>query len=214
MEYRKTKNLETFLGLLTEEQKLNALGTLAREIQKIRAMPPGASRARWVHQVVDEAQARLAAQKPEIMKQVRCGRGCAHCCRVWVGITRDEAELLAERVRAGTAHPDAGRMELQRHWTSPMDFIGKPIEQTSCVFLDADGACTVYEDRPSICRAVLVASDPEFCKAGNEEAQTLNVLNPYLDVVASAALTVDAEGEPPPVYGRHLATELHAVLQP
>jgi Fe-S-cluster containining protein len=176
-------------------------------------MPPGAERARWVHGVVEEALARFKARNPEVIRKVRCGKGCAHCCRLWVGITRDEAALLAERVKAGTAHPDAGRMERQRHWDSPMAFVGKPAEATSCVFLGPDQACTVYEDRPSICRAVLVASDPEACRALETATTTTAVLNPYLDAVVSAALTVDAEGDPPPPYGRHLATALYEALK-
>jgi len=212
MDYRSTKSLDRFLALLDTEGKENALRTLAREIQRLRELPAGAARARQVHADVDEAQARFKAHRPDIIEQVRCGRGCAHCCRLWVGITRDEAELLAERVRNGTAHADPLRMEAQSRWTSPFDFLGKPLEEASCVFLGDDGACTVYEDRPSICRVVLVASDPELCRAGDAETQITSVLNPYADVLASAALTVDAEGDEPPRFGRHLGTTMKALL--
>jgi Fe-S-cluster containining protein len=212
MNYRSTKSLDRFLALLDEEGRENALRTLARELESLREMPAGAGRARHVHAALDEAQAHFKAQRPDIIQQVRCGKGCSHCCRLWVGITRDEAELLAERVRAGTARPDPVRMEVQSRWTSPYDFIGKPREEAACVFLGDDGACTVYEDRPSICRVVLVASDPELCRAGDEETQITSVLNPYADVLASAALTVDAEGDEPPRFGRHLGTTLKALL--
>jgi Fe-S-cluster containining protein len=212
MNYRSTKSLDSFLALLDEKEKENALGTLAREIQRLRELPAGAGRARHVHAALDEAQARFKAQRPDIMQQVRCGKGCAHCCRLWVGVTRDEAELLAERVRTGLARPDPARMELQSHWTSPFDYIGKPEAEASCVFLGDDGACTVYEDRPSLCRVVLVASDPELCKAGDEEAQVTSLLNPYAEVLASAALTVDAEDDEPPRFGRHLGTTVKDLL--
>jgi Fe-S-cluster containining protein len=212
MEYRRTRTLDSFLSLLTPAEKDNALQTLAREAQLIRAFPAGASRARWLHAKVDAAQARLAASKPELMAQVRCGKGCAHCCCLWVGITRDEAELLAERVRAGTARPDPARLALQRGWDSPRDFVGKPRAEAACVFLGGDGACTVYGDRPSICRSVLVASDPELCR-GDQDALITTVLNPALDVLVSAALTVDAEGDPPPLHGRTLASALAEALE-
>jgi Fe-S-cluster containining protein len=103
-------------------------------------------------------------------------------------------------------------MEAQSNWNSPFDYIGKLREETSCVFLGDDGACVVYEDRPSICRVVLVASDPELCKAEDEKSQISSVLNPYADVLASAALTVDAEGDEPPHFGRHLGTTLKDLL--
>ena len=212
MDYRRTRTLDLFLSVLTEAEKENALGTLAREAQALRDQPAGSARARAVHARVDAALDRFATRKPELMAQVRCGKGCAHCCRLWVGITRDEAELLAERVKAGTAQADPARLEAQRPWTSPMEFVGKPPEQASCVFLGPDGACTVYDDRPSICRAVLVASDPELCRGLDDAVQITTVINPEVDVVVSAALTVDAEGDPPPQYGRHLSAALREAL--
>jgi Fe-S-cluster containining protein len=212
VDYRSTRTFDLFLAVLNPEERDNALQSLAREAQRIRDVPAGPARARWVHARVNEALARFKATKPELMEQVRCGKGCAHCCRLWVGITRDDAALLAERVRAGTASADAERLEAQRHWDTPMVFVGKPAAQASCVFLGPDGACTVYEDRPTICRALLVASDPELCRADDPAAQVTAVINPNLDVIVSAALTVDAEGDPPPHYGRHLATALHAAL--
>jgi len=204
MDYRTTKAFDHFLSSLGQEARAEALRALAREVEELRSLPPGPGRAREVHRRVDAAQARFAALKPEVIAQVRCGRGCAHCCRLWVGVTRDEADLLA----ASGVGPDPFRLEAQRHWTSPSDFIGRPREEASCVFLGPDGACGVYLDRPSICRAVLVASDPEFCRGGGLATRITAVINPYAEVVVSAALTLDAEGDPPPPAGRHLAHAL------
>jgi Fe-S-cluster containining protein len=213
MDYRTTKAFDHFLAGLDPGARENALGALAREAQAIRALPPGPERAREVHRRVDEALARFEALRPDVIAQVRCGRGCAHCCRLWVGVTRDEAALLAGRVREGTARPVRARMEAQRTWPAPADFIGRPREEASCTFLGDDGACTVYEDRPSICRAVLVASDPEHCRLGDHSTRITAVINPYVEVVVSAALTVDAEGDPPPPAGRHLASALLEALE-
>jgi hypothetical protein len=105
-------------------------------------------------------------------------------------------------------------MALQRTWSGPEAFIGKPREEAACVFLGKDGACTVYEERPAICRAVLVASDPELCRLGDQSTRITAVINPYVEVVVSAALTVDAGDDPPPACGRHLATELARLLEP
>ena len=212
MDYRSTKAFAHFLSRLGQEEKAGALRALDQEAQRIRAMAPGAGRARAVHESVDEALARFAAMKPEVLAQVRCGKGCAHCCRLWVGVTLDEAELLAERVRTGTAQPQPLRLEAQSGWETPAAFIGKSREEASCVFLGPDGACTVYEDRPSICRAVLVASDPELCRLGDQGTRITAVINPYVELVVSAALTVDAEQDPPPPAGRHLANALRAAL--
>lgn len=212
MDLRTTKAFDRFLEGLDSAGRRAALEALEREAASLAALAPGPDRAREVHARVEAALARFAALKPEAVARVRCGKGCAHCCRVWVGVTRDEADLLAERVSQGTAHPDRIRMDHQRTWDAPAAFIGKPREQAACVFLGADGACTVYEDRPAICRAVLVASDPELCRTGGLDTRITAVINPYAEVVVSAALTLDAREAPCPPAGRHLATELAARL--
>lgn len=212
MKFRTTKAFDRFLAGMEPEARAEAWRLLEREAAWIRSLPPGPERARAVHRRVNEAAARFAALKPGLMAQVRCSRGCGHCCRVWVGVTRDEAELLAEQVRAGAAQPDPGRLRAQAAWQEPADFMGKPPEQAACVFLGEDGACTVYEDRPAICRAVLVASDPEQCRDGGLETQVTAVLNPYVEVLVSAALSVDQEAAPTPQAGRHLAHELLGML--
>jgi Fe-S-cluster containining protein len=210
MDYRSTRALDLLLSSLDPGAKDQVLASLGREVERIRAMPAGPSRARWLHERVEAALAQFSAQQPEVISQVRCHRGCAHCCRLWVGVTRDEAELLAELAATGAAAPDLDRMALQQDWHSPMDFLGKPPEQAACVFLGPDGACTVYADRPSICRAYLVASDPELCRGGVEGAEIRSVVNPYVEILVAAALTVDAEADPPPRYGRHLSAALAA----
>lgn len=212
MELRSTETFDTLLATLSREEKERVVTALLGRIQQLRDLPPGAARSRWVHGIVDAAQASFKEQHPEVIRQVRCERGCAHCCHLWVGITRDEAELLAGRVREGTAHADEARLEIQRHWESPGDFVGKPVEQAACVFLGPGGACTVYEDRPSACRSRLVVSDPEFCRGLDDARHTTTVTNPNLEIIVAAALSLDAEDDPPPVYGRHLAGALHPLV--
>ena len=212
MELRSTQTFDAFLNLLTLEQQKSVVRSLVQERERIGALPAGPSRARRVHALVEEAQARFQVDQPELLSQVRCGKGCTHCCHVWVGITKDEAELLADKVRTGTARPDPERMELQSRWESPLDFLGKPREQSACVFLGPDGACTVYEDRPSICRSLLVVSDPELCRLPDDTRKTSPVSCLQVELLVSAALSVDAEDDPPPAFGRPLARTLRTAL--
>jgi len=62
-----------------------------------------------------------------------CGRGCSDCCVD--GITVFEVE--ADRIRQ--AHPDL----LAR---------GAPHPEGACAFLDGEGTCRIYPDRPYVCR--------------------------------------------------------------
>jgi len=83
-----------------------------------------------LHGAVDGKAAALAARHAE---RLVCRRGCAACCVD--GITVFEIE--AERIR--TRHTEL----LAR---------GKPHPPGACAFLDGDGACRIYEDRPYVCR--------------------------------------------------------------
>ena len=86
---------------------------------------------RALHADLDREAERLERLHAE---RLQCGRGCAACCLD--GLTVRAVE--AERIRA--AHP-----ELLRD--------GAPGPEGGCAFLDEDGACRIYADRPSVCRS-------------------------------------------------------------
>jgi hypothetical protein len=85
---------------------------------------------RALHDEVDARSARLAARHAD---RLRCRRGCASCCVD--GLTVFEIE--AERIRA--AHGALLRE-------------GEPHAPGVCAFLDAEGGCRIYADRPYVCR--------------------------------------------------------------
>jgi Fe-S-cluster containining protein len=79
---------------------------------------------------VDASANELAALHRD---RLQCRRGCASCCRDGLEVLALEAERIRRNhvslLRESTAH-SAG----------------------ACAFLDAEGACRVYADRPYICR--------------------------------------------------------------
>lgn len=84
-----------------------------------------------LHEEIDREVGRLANKHAE---RLRCGRGCSACCLDDLTVTAVEAE----RIRR--AHPDLLRK-------------GQPGALGGCAFLDADGSCRVYADRPAVCRS-------------------------------------------------------------
>jgi Fe-S-cluster containining protein len=120
-------------------------------------------------QTIDEAVA--AAPK------LGCGKGCSWCCHQAVEVTIPEAILVAAHVadpadprhRAILAEADArAKLDTSRRYR-----LGRP-----CPLL-ADHQCSVYEDRPLMCRAML-ATDGERCRqalekvlAGGEEEASI-----------------------------------------
>jgi Fe-S-cluster containining protein len=205
-----TAALQHFLASLDGPAQERARESIAREAEAIRAAPPGPERARSLHRRLDTVIQEFFAQRPDLATAVRCGKGCSHCCRVFVGITRDEAQLLARWVQSGRIVLDAQRLEIQRRWTSPRDFAENPREAATCVFLQPDGACGVYEDRPLACRALLVASDPELCRRADRTTEILAIINPPAERLVSAAQSAGDSGGP-----NHLAARLwEALLMP
>lgn len=83
-----------------------------------------------LHAEVDAAVERLVRLHGTAL---RCGPQCADCCMDGVTVFEVEAALIrrehAELLRAGVPHP-AG----------------------ACAFLDEQGACRIYAQRPYVCR--------------------------------------------------------------
>lgn len=80
---------------------------------------------------IDTAARAIAARRAS---DLACTRGCSSCCVAGLEVLSVEAFALQEHLDAhGPSRPPA---------PSP----------GSCAFLDEDGACTVYEARPVLCR--------------------------------------------------------------
>lgn len=132
-------------------------------------------------------------------KKISCRAGCGACCRQYVPISAMEArrlieyvgrfpeprktEVLARFARAAEAIRAAGLADLLaraseaslpevEHATAAYFRLGIP-----CPFLENE-SCSIYEERPLICREYLVSTPPELC------AQ----LSPQIDSVRLAAI--------------------------
>lgn len=84
-----------------------------------------------LHEEIDIEADALAKIHSE---RLQCRRGCTACCLDGLTLTRVEAE----RIRR--AHPEL----LQK---------GEPHPVGGCAFLDEQGGCRVYRDRPYVCRS-------------------------------------------------------------
>lgn len=116
--------------------------------------------------------------------KVSCKKGCGACCRQHVPISRAEARLLAELVED---MPEPRRSKVKARFASAVErlrasglfeeavnfhLIG-PKDRVdlvrryfklgiACPFLE-DESCSIYADRPLICREYLVVSSPKHC---------------------------------------------------
>ena len=103
---------------------------------------------------------------------IRCGKGCSHCCHEPVEIWAHEAALLVAIARAAGMTLDRTRLERQSRYNAE-NWRQQPAQDRACGLLGADGACTVYEFRPNVCRKLLVVTDPALCDTSNGQPDSV-----------------------------------------
>jgi len=80
-----------------------------------------------------------------------CKLGCSHCCHINVHITTLEAYYIGQKHHVEINHD------------RPFSFnYGQ--DRTPCTFLSKEGKCTIYSDRPFVCRVFHVLDDPKYCE--------------------------------------------------
>ncbi len=125
-----------------------------------------------LHAEVDEAALALALRHAD---RLQCRRGCHACCVDELTVTRIEAEQIRR------AHPG-------------LLATGPPHPVGACAFLDAEGACRIYAERPLVCRTQGLPLQMFFeDEAGEiEERRDICPLNleggPPLEALAEEAL--------------------------
>lgn len=145
--------------------------------------------ARNTHLAMDAVLKQDRAKDPG-SSNIRCGKGCSHCCREAVEIWPHEAALLVEVARAAGMELDAARLERQSRYTVDT-WRQQPPADKACVFLGGDGACTVYESRPNACRKLLVVTDPALCDAEQHKPDSVGRWFSWeAELMESAALEV------------------------
>ncbi len=145
--------------------------------------------AHKAHIAMDEVLERDRAKNPG-SENVRCGKGCSHCCREAVEIWPHEAALLVEITREAGIALDTARLERQSRHTVDT-WRQQPLADKACVFLGGDGACTVYESRPNACRKLLVVTDPALCDAEHSKPDSVGRWFSWeAELMESAALEV------------------------
>ncbi len=147
-----------------------------------------------------------------------CGKGCAHCCCLYVTISRLEADLVKDYV-TGSLSKDVQNNLYNNYLARAKEYPQRGYKHKSeeavarlakgyfnkkipCIFLSERGECTVYEARPFSCRALVVTSDPENCKGINR----IKRFYPYGDheYIKKAVLTLSERVFGEDAEARHL----------
>lgn len=148
-----------------ERKTAHLRGMMDRYIERFRAAGnrDAPAVAREAHIAIDDVLEQ-DRKKSAASGDIKCRKGCSHCCHGPVEIWPQEAALLVEIARKTGIDMDGARLERQSRSTVDT-WRQQPAADTACVFLGDDGACKVYEFRPNACRKLLVVSDPSLCDA-------------------------------------------------
>jgi hypothetical protein len=150
---------------------------------KLLEFEPGIQRGIALHRMMDQEM------KAAAHVAVTCCKGCSGCCHYEVEVTRDEAVILSTIVQEGLPI-DNGRLAIQaaRERKSPAwrRFLDPG---NLCVFIGDDGACRIYEHRPSICRKHLVTTPAVACTTDGMAVAPVEVL--LAEILLSAATSIE-----------------------
>ena len=143
--------------------------------------------------VDDQTREMLATSKHGA--DVKCRKGCSACCHLSIDIFPQEAVLLWKWAEYIGLPIDQARLERQAAATG-LDAWGQlPPAGTRCVFLGDDGACQVYEHRPSSCRKYFVKTDPDLCDMHKHPGAEVGIVFSFeAEIIHSAALTAFGSG--------------------
>ncbi len=167
-----SETFEAFLISLSDEL------SLAKD--EILAIPEGPARARKLHTLVEKE----IEQGAEI--EISCKKGCSACCHMEVEITTYEAQILAKLIQDGHAiDHDRLQRQSERSLQDCQWKQGPRNPDSKCVFLNNEGACSIYEHRPVMCRRHSVTSPAKNCETLDAPI-TLRYF-PRIDLLISAA---------------------------
>jgi Fe-S-cluster containining protein len=162
------------------------LGLVQLVLKKLNKLHLPVKRAEYVHRMVDDLSGKIF-QQPLVQQLSPCKQGCTACCHTQVSVTEDEAELLAEKIHAGV---DINLQHLMNQVNAKNDsptFFSLSYEERKCVFLDEEGSCKVYADRPSVCRTNAVIGDSSQCDTSEGTKPTRLVKTHEADLVIYAS---------------------------
>ena len=181
---------KTFIELRNRVEAMELVQFILKKLQKTH---DPVKRARYVHRMVDELNEYIF-NDPQIKTLSPCTSGCSACCHTQVSVNADEAELLASRVENGVEINRDRLMVQVATKNSSAAWYALSFEERKCVFLDTENKCSVYEDRPSVCRTNAVLGDASQCDTSDGPKPTRLVKTQEADLAIYASYLQSPEG--------------------
>jgi Fe-S-cluster containining protein len=129
--------------------------------------------------ILDEIDTRTAAyleKFPEYKERIYCKKGCSFCCHQVIPVNEHEVNHIISNYHDKVDQLDL--VALEKQITATMENVKetRTFDEMKCAFLNDDGACTIYEQRPTICRAFSMLDKNEGCNVFNETNDGLGLV--------------------------------------
>ncbi len=136
------------------------------------------NRAKFVQEFVDQEMGEVFKDRT-VQLLSPCKISCSACCHTQVSVTNDEAEYLSDLIIQGKKMNWTNLHVQKDAGDDTQKFMKIPYHFRSCIFLNDLNACSIYEDRPLVCRTNSVVGDPSQCKNDDGQFRTQNILNTH-----------------------------------
>ena len=177
------------------------LASRRRLLQLAQQGATPAQRIFWLRAEADLVVQAAAAVAP-------CVKGCAHCCHMPVLAAEAEAKIIGRAIgRVPVSAEQAAAVPLAESREIPQSELSRHYG-VACPFLGTDGACTIYESRPLVCRHHIALDDDDLLcqlmvsvEIRQPNLGRLSARNVYFQAMGSGAMVADIRQwfpEPPP----------------
>lgn len=146
------------------------------------------------HEDLDSASKIHFKNSPEDLKQLACKKGCSACCHQYIPAVLPEVLELASKYPEKLQNIETSKLyEMSKfHLQEQGRFSSFAIQ--ACPFLDSKGSCTVYSDRPGMCRSYYAKQTNLYCDPFHPEFEKTQSLVPEeASYCMSAALSLYGE---------------------
>lgn len=149
-----------------------------------------------IYKKVDEGIEQFSAYAP-------CKKGCSTCCSLYLDCTAIEAENIRRYVIENKTEEEIEKIKNKLTYmkglltTTPRPYelderelddlyLTYASKHIPCMFLNDEGACSIYEVRPLSCRKFIVFSSADKCKNNASE-----IIKPNVAPANIGSLTID-----------------------